>query len=123
MGNLIWELILSILTILSLLFPVWLAIYKKIKDPFLFVFSVFGASLVISILIYILLIPLMLFSTYFAPPIADTYELLAFLTFDYFWRFLQNSLFVLLIILDIVLTLLIYRRYSIFSNKLTVTSE
>ncbi len=96
-------------------FPISFLFYKKIKNRFLFLSAVYGASFLVMILVTIAVFPFVLINIYIVPTLYQNGYLENITTLiGGINIYAEHSLYFMDALLIILLTFLIYRKYVLF---------
>lgn len=111
------ESIFIALLLIATLFPAPYIFYKRGSNKFLFISSVVGAATVIGILLVIAALPIIILLIFFVPSLemagyTDNIEFLINIA-----QYIQRDYFYLIGVFHIVLSFLIYKRYSFFREN------
>jgi len=99
------------------LFPIPYIFYKNGKNKFLFISSVIGASLLTELLISLIALPVIIFAIFLMPQLQELGVIGESWILTNLFDFISSYSFLLFTWLSVWLSILIYRKYEIFSKS------
>jgi len=118
------KILLPISGAIFLAFPYFYILLKKGHNKFLFISSVIGGTSIVIGLLYIFSLPFAIFLIKVIPQLAEYRQIDSLLPLLRVINFIQEYyIFVAYPLLNIALPILIYRRYTLFQNIKTVTTN
>ena len=115
--------LIGVLVIVGLLFPVAYAFTQKLNNKLLFIFSAYGAQVVIGTLLFPAALPFIVLDIYILPQAdayADTHGV-SLAPLNIIFNIVENYWYVIEPVAVVIMSVLIHRRYGAFFESKTNT--